>query len=408
MRNKTNIVISSGSYPSEGMLTLIKYLSYSILETKNFNKKYNLKILIFNENLTLRLKKIIYNFYLQIKNIFNSNYRIHKFGISAEGFKKENKRLVKYISTYQGEEDYRKYKIDVLLPLQNKNHQEKFVGIGYIYDLQHIDIPSFFSKREIERRNQNFNDILNTFNFTITNSRFVKKKIIKAFSPFQSKIFALPFLPFQENDFFFKEKDEIKKKYNIKDDFFIISNKFWKHKNHIVAFKAFEKLIKYKPNFCLVCTGETYDSRFPDHFKNLSKKFRKLINKGYIKILNVIPKNDQINLIRCSLGLIQPTLYEGGPGGFSVYESISIGKKVIISDIPINKEIKKGNKVFFKANNSNDLYFKLKKIINNKNIDENRKKLIHQSKKNKILLGNFILKLIKKSMKEKKLGKIIK
>ena len=154
-------------------------------------------------------------------------------------------------------------------------------------------------------------------NFTITNSRFVKKKIIKTFSPFQSKIFALPFLPFQEKDFFFKKRDEIKKKYNIKDDFFFISNKFWKHKNHIVAFKAFEKLIKYKPNFCLVCTGETYDSRFPDHFKNLSKKFRKLINKGYIKILNVIPKNDQINLIRCSLGLIQPTLYEGGPGGFS-------------------------------------------------------------------------------------------
>ena len=108
MRNKTNIVISSGSYPSEGMLTLIKYLSYSILETKNFNKKYNLKILIFNENLTLRLKKIIYNFYLQIKNIFNSNYRIHKFGISAENFKKENKKLAKYVSTYQGEEDYKK------------------------------------------------------------------------------------------------------------------------------------------------------------------------------------------------------------------------------------------------------------------------------------------------------------
>ena len=128
-----------------------------------------------------------------------------------------------------------------------------------------------------------------------------------------------------------------------------------------------------------------------------------LINGGYIKILNVIPKNDQINLIRSSLGLIQPTLYEGGPGGFSVYESISIGKKVIISNIPINKEINKGNKIFFKAHNSNDLYLKLKKIINKKNTDENKKKLILQSKKNKIRLGNFILKLINQSLKEKKI-----
>ena len=403
MKSKKNIIITSNLYPSEGMLTLIKYLSYSLLETKNFNKKYQLKVLIFTETFILKLKKIIYNFYLRIKNFFYTNHRIHKSGISAEIFKKENKKLSNYISTFQSEEDYKKYKIDVLLPIQNKNNQEKFVGIGYIYDLQHLDIPSFFSKEEIKKRNQNFKDILNTCNYTITNSKFVKKKIIKNFTPFKSKIVVLPFLPFQENNFFINKKTEVKKKYNIKKDFFIISNKFWKHKNHIIAFKAFEKLIKYKPNYCLVCTGETFDSRFPNHFKNLSGKFLNLINEGYIKILNVIPKNDQINLISSSLGLIQPTLYEGGPGGFSVYESISVGKKVIISNIPINKEINKGNKIFFKAHNSNDLYLKLKKIINKKNTDENKKILILQSKKNKIRLGNFILKLINQSLKQKKI-----
>jgi glycosyltransferase involved in cell wall biosynthesis len=407
MKHKKNIVISSGLYPSEGMLTLIKYLSYSMLETKNFNKKYRLKILIFNENFFFKIKKIIYNFYLRSKNLFKENHRIHKFSISVEAFKKDNKKLVNYISTFQNEEDYKKFNCDVLLPMQNKNNQENFVGIGYIYDLQHLDIPSFFSRQEIKKRTQNFKDILNSFNYTITNSKFVKRKIIKNFSPIKSKIIALPFLPFQENYSFFKKKIDIKKKYNIEKDFFIISNKFWKHKNHIVAFKAFKKLIKYNPNYCLVCTGETFDSRFPNYFKDLSSEFLNLINKGNIKILNVIPKDDQINLIRNSLGLIQPTLYEGGPGGFSVYEAISIGKKVIISNIPINKEISKGNKIFFKANNSNDLYLKLKKIINKKNTGKNRESLFLQSKKNKIRLGNFILKLINKSLKEKKLDKVV-
>ena len=40
-----------------------------------------------------------------------------------------------------------------------------------------------------------------------------------------------------------------------------------------------------------------------------------------------------------SIAVIQPTLFEGGPGGGSIYDAISLGVPAIISDIPVNREI---------------------------------------------------------------------
>ena len=40
------------------------------------------------------------------------------------------------------------------------------------------------------------------------------------------------------------------------------------------------------------------------------------------------------------LGIIQPTLFEGGPGGFCAWEAIGKNKPLALSDIEINKELK--------------------------------------------------------------------
>jgi glycosyltransferase involved in cell wall biosynthesis len=74
-----------------------------------------------------------------------------------------------------------------------------------------------------------------------------------------------------------------------------------------------------------------------------------------VKILGHIPKLDQIALLKKSLAVIQTTLFEGGPGGGSVYDSISLGVPAIVSNIPINLEIDCGDVVYFKVGNDTDL-----------------------------------------------------
>tara|TARA_S200000501_G_C20828182_1_gene745941 strand:+ start:255 stop:1502 length:1248 start_codon:yes stop_codon:yes gene_type:complete len=395
---KKNILIVSGLYPSNGILSLISYFSYSLISNKEFNQKYNLKILIFNENISIKFKKFIYNIYLNFKNIFlNQKNRIFNDVYKSKEFLQDNPKLKKKIILYSKEKDFIDLNPQLIFPIYFPLKKNDLNSIGYIYDFQHKDLPDMFSKNEINLRNDLFLKILKTNNFIIVNSNYVKIKIKKYFGSFKNKIIKIPFLPYIEENIKKKNFSLLKKKYEIKKNFFIICNNFWKHKNHDLAFKAFNQFLKIHPNYQLVCTGGFNDSRHPKYFKTLNKKFYKIIKEKKILILGVIPKADQICLLKNSKIIIQPTSYEGGPGGFSAYEAIAYNKNLLLSNILVNKEVKGRNVFFFKNNSSNQLLKKLifinnkyKKKFDNKNIYSN-------SKINKKRLGNFLYNLINKN-----------
>lgn len=393
---KKTIIVTTGLYPSEGIFSFIKYISVALISNKEFLKKYNLKILVFNEGIKNKTKKIIYNSFLIIKNILlTKKNRIHQFNYSAKKFKQENRDLSKFIEYFNDESDYEKYDPHLIFPMQT-NVDKKILSLGYIYDLQHKELPHLFDKKEIRIRNRLFKNIIKNNNKIILNSKYVKDGLIKTYKVENKKIIQLPFLPYIFDNVNFLKKN-IKKRYGISDDYFFIGNNFWKHKNHEVAFKAFEIFLEKNPKYQLICTGKTHDSRFPNYFKNLTKNFEVLIKNGRLKILNLIPRTDQLSLMKNSIAVVQPTLYEGGPGGFSTYEALAIGKKVIISDIPINKEINSNNLYFFNPNLPSDLakiFMKLIKIRKSLRINVRYKSI---SEGNKKKFGKFLYKIINKS-----------
>ncbi len=395
---RKHVLITSGIYPTHGIFSLIKYISYSLLSNKKFKKNYSLTILIFKENFLMKLKKVIFNIFLNLRNFFlNEKMRIHKFSYSAKEFIDENNDLKKYFRYFSKENDYIKFNPNLVFPLISGVEKKNFLSIGYIYDLQHRDLPKLFSKKEIKMRTNQFKTILQKNDSIVVNSKFVKKRILKNFNIKKRKIDVIPFLPF----IYDKKKKinfNIRNKYKIGKNFFIVCNRFWKHKNHEIIFKAFKNFLKYKPNFQLVCTGDTSDTRFPAYFDNLKKEYYSLIKSGKIRILEIIPRPDQLKLIELSKAVVQPTLYEGGPGGFSSYEAISLGKKLILSNISINREIKSKNITFFSPNSHEELTQKL--LITSKQY-LSKKNWKKHSKINKIKLGNYFLKLIEETLTSK-------
>ncbi len=192
---KKLVIITSGVYPSQGILNLIKYISYSLISNKNFKKKYDLKIFIFEENLLLKVKKIIYNFYLITRNFFfEEKKRIHNFSNSAKNFFKENDKIKHKIVFFSKNDIYRNYSPDLVFPIQDAKIKKNFKTLGYIYDLQHIDLPKFFTKFEIKKRNQDFKNLINNTDGILVNSFFVKKGILKYFKIKKKK--------FKRNSFF--------------------------------------------------------------------------------------------------------------------------------------------------------------------------------------------------------------
>lgn len=71
--------------------------------------------------------------------------------------------------------------------------------------------------------------------------------------------------------------------------------------------------------------------------------------------MGYVPKIDQISLMKNALAVVQPTLFEGGPGGGASYDAISLGVPVIASDIPVNKEMNHGDVTYFSVGNLDEL-----------------------------------------------------
>jgi glycosyltransferase involved in cell wall biosynthesis len=279
------------------------------------------------------------------------------------------------------------HNIDFMLPSFNSlSSAFPIAWAGYIYDFQHKYYPEFFSDEEISSRNDKFFAMLNQAKIIIVNAKSVENDINKFIGKTKARVISLPFCPVLNLDFF---KTELSLgKYNLPDKYFMISNQFWRHKDHITAFKAFSLFLDKidDKKVCLVCTGQTQDDRFPDYFESLQNLILDLDLKSKILILGYIPKLDQLQVLKNCIGIIQPTLFEGGPGGGAVYESVAYGIPSIVSDIPVNKELNDDTVTFFKTGSPEDLACKMKIIYEN----EQRKYSIEDlTKKNKASLLKF-------------------
>lgn len=236
--------------------------------------------------------------------------------------------------------------------------------VGYLYDCQHKYCPDFFSDDDSKIRDEYFSDMLNNAKALIVNSWEVKKDLTKFFAVNENKIFNLPVAPILRIEYL-KNIHDIKIKYNLPEKYFLISNQFWIHKSHITAFEALKLLNEqFDKNVCIVCTGEMNDPRFPAYINNLKQKIKGLGIENKLFFLGYIDKRDQIEIMKNAIAVIQPTLFEGGPGGGSVQDAVAIGVRAIVSDIPINWELPQDENItYFKTKSSKDLAAKMKLLL---------------------------------------------
>ena len=344
------------------------------LISANNSARINIYLIFRNKKKIIFFSKIILLF--KLKKICSKehqkelqNLKENKEIIDLFSYLKNKVNIIFFNSRKQLPAIFKKLKIDFSL-FNNTNFKET-PNVSYYPDLQHKCLTDFFTSKEIKTRNNHVSSLLQNSKILIVNSVDAKNDIIKFFSK-ESKnclLFNLPFSPLLYNkNWLHKLKINIFDKYKLPKKYFLISNQFWIHKSHITAFKALAEISKTDQfkDIHIVCTGTTNDCRFPNYFEELVEKTKKLKIDKKIIYLGLIPKREQIEIMKNSLAIIQPTLFEGGAGGGSFYDSISIGVPAIISNIKVNLEAKKEtNCYYFKTKNHKDLAHKMMKIIDN-------------------------------------------
>ncbi len=291
----------------------------------------------------------------------------------------------------------------ILLPMidvPKKNFQIPW--IGYLYDFQHKHYPQYFSKKEILKRDIEFDNMLNSKKNIIVASQTVIEDAKRFFPNHTSILHSIPYSACPQESHL-NIIEDLRKKYNLNKDYFLVSNQFFMHKGHNYLFKAFKKYIDLGGMHDLVCTGDTLSSSGSNYFDELKKYLRKNNLSKRIRILGHISKYDQICLLKKSKALIQPTLFEGGPGGGSVYESVGLGIPSIVSNIDVNLELQShniDNLVFFEFGNADDLSKKIFEAENKNFSVFSNEILLERGLARKNECGKFIYNLIKKTLEE--------
>ncbi|MBK8286489.1 MAG: glycosyltransferase, partial [Ahniella sp.] len=237
--------------------------------------------------------------------------------------------------------------------------------VAYIYDFQHRELPHLFTDAERMRRDQEFAELALRSDAMFATSRHVASCMQKYLGVAADRILVMPYTPYVQDAWYDQDPELVRQRYGIGRRYVLVSNHFWIHKDHGTAIRAFLALAAETgfEDLELVLTGDTTDSRDPDHFQRLLALIRDSGFASRIHVLGFIDKGEQLALLRGAALLVQPTLFEGGPGGGASYEAVGLGVPLLLSDITVNLEVQGDRILYFRAGDALDLSVQMRRVL---------------------------------------------
>ena len=254
----------------------------------------------------------------------------------------------------------KKHNIDIFFgPLINYRLSD-VKTLSWLPDFQHIHLPGMFSPDECKNLDRLHKNVAKYSSRVIVLSESAKKDFEHFVPDYTYKVRIYSPICYLEPSMYEIPLKDVLLRYDLPEKFIFLPNQFWKHKNHIVVFKAIKNLKERGIKIFLLCAGNATDYRNPAYFSILNRKISECKIRDQIIYIGLIPREDVLLLMRQSICLINPSLFEGF--GFSVDEARSIGKKVILSDIPPHREQNPPKAVYFSPDDFKGLADIIEKI----------------------------------------------
>lgn len=254
----------------------------------------------------------------------------------------------------------RRHKVDVVFGLCMQYGYGGIPILSWVYDFQHVHMPEMFSLKERLVRDWAFSRTARLSTRIVLMSDAVKKDFESFLPNYAHKGRVLKTASYIPQSLYETDPKSIAALYQLPEKFVYVPNQFWKHKNHELVFKAVKMLKDQGIKVFVVCSGYQGDSRHSRYFPDLLQKVSDWSIGNQIKLLGLVPRDHVFQLMRQSICMLNPSLFEGF--GLSVDEARSVGKKLLLSDIPAHREQNASQSVFFDPRKVEDLAEKLEKI----------------------------------------------
>jgi glycosyltransferase involved in cell wall biosynthesis len=254
----------------------------------------------------------------------------------------------------------KRHKVDVVFGLFPLHRSGSIPTLSWIPDFQHVRLPEMFSALERRQRDWIFLRTARICTRTILMSQSVKKDFEIFVPQFAGKARVLQAVSYIPESIYEADVKSALNLYHLPEKFVYIPNQFWRHKNHEMVFRVLKILKERDVKVFVVCSGYPGDYRHPSYFADLLQKMSSWGIRDHVALLGIIPRNHIFMLMRQAICVLNPSLFEGF--GLTVDEARSLGKRVLLSDIPAHREQDAPKTRYFDPCNSEDLAEKLSMV----------------------------------------------
>jgi glycosyltransferase involved in cell wall biosynthesis len=208
--------------------------------------------------------------------------------------------------------------------------------LGWIHDFQHVHLPELFTPEENRNRDDVFAKVAAHSTRVVLSSEDALRDYAAFCPSYVHKARVLRFVAQPPADVYDGDPRQICVEYDLPERFVYLPNQFWLHKGHRTVVEALARLRSSRPEVTVVCTGNPSDHRAPLYFAELLAEASRLGLRDNFIVLGWVPHVHTFRLLRQSMAVLQPSRFEGW--STTVEETKSIGKTIVLSDIPIHRE----------------------------------------------------------------------
>jgi len=231
----------------------------------------------------------------------------------------------------------RRHRIEVVShPSMVERLRGDFRLISWIPDFQYLHLPQLFPGLDAARRSEDIRRLHRGSDAVVLSSRDALRDFASIIGePTPARTHVLPFVS-QTKALGDEPAAELLRRHGLARRYFLLPNQFWEHKNHRVAFEAVARLKAEGLAVTLVCTGWMNDPRRASRALDCLAFVKREGLQEQIRLLGTIDYADVLGLMRNAVAIVNPSLFEGWSS--SVEEAKSLGKPVLVSDIPVHRE----------------------------------------------------------------------
>lgn len=246
----------------------------------------------------------------------------------------------------------RRAKANITFPVFGAAHRLVPGPIAWIPDFQHRGMPHLFTPGELRGRDRRFAALLrDPAQYVIFSSEHARGDAKRYFGEIAARHDLLRFATVPEPNWA-DAPAPIVAKYGLRDPYLIVCNQFWAHKGHETLFEAIHHLAQAGQPLHLVCTGPTQDYRNPTYFPSLQAKLRDWGIEHLVHTVGMIPRYDQIMLMRGASAIMQPSVFEGW--STVLEDARALNQRIIATDFPVHLEQNLPGALYFRMSDAAD------------------------------------------------------